>query len=438
MVSFLSRKRADIPFSWILLLGVAVVFFWMNSLPAAERHEQFWRFKVWSYNERYCDTSAMLAWMDLDHKGIDTRFHCPTCPCFDTPMNYGAGVLWIGRLGLYRITPQGVYWVGPFVVALFLGALAWVFADAALWQVLFYSLLLFSPPVFLALERANLDIAIFSLLALAVYLESRVGVPWAYAAVVAAGALKYYPFAAAAAFFRATRRGWLYAALFGAAFVLFVYTTRGYIATARQPADVWRIGWGYPVLFRQLPEILKNHQIAVPGWIPYRLYFPLLLCGACAGSMMAILWFARRQLALFLGPHRPARTLFVLGAVLYTALFVVSSNYEYRSVFLFFLAPLLFASVAEKDFRRPLATVGLILVLAAFTLAWFRANDWLYIAHQVSYWMLFCFCGTLSLAAMLSAFAHTEEVEPSAMVTTRAVRARVRKPAGSRATAHRR
>ena len=401
-----SFKRRPPP-SWILILALALVFFWMNNLPTGQRELRFGQMKVSTIDgHRYCDLGAVLAWMSLDHQGVDTRFECPTCPCFPNPMNYGAGVLWLGRLGLFRITPQGVSWAGPLVIVLFLASLAFVLTDAALWQTLYCAPLLFSPPIFLALERANLDIAIFSLLVLAAVLEFRLRAPWGYAVVLAAGALKYFPFAAGAAFLRSTRRGWTYFAGFCAAFALFVWITRGYIITAHQP-DVWRLGWGYSVVFPLLPGILQTHGIAMRPWSDSRMFVLLALAAAL---MLAAAWTWRRPLRAFLGPHRSSRTLFLIGAILYAALFVTSGNYEYRSVFILLLLPLLFRMSQPS---RPLAWCGLVLVFAAFLLSWFRGNDWLFLAHQAAYWLLLLFCGTLSFAAAFAALSGSPEWKPA-------------------------
>ena len=402
------RKRRPIPSSWLLILALGLVFFRINYLPAEQRQLRFSQLKVSTVdNQKYCDLSAVLAWMELDHRGVDTRFECPTCPCYPSPMNYGAGVLWLGRLGLYRITPEGAAWVGPLLIVLFLISLAAILSEATIWQTLYCTFLFFSPPLLLALERGNLDIAIFALLVLAVILESRLGAPWGYAAVVAAGALKYYPFAAGAAFFRNTRHGFAWLAAFCASFGLFVWITRGYIITAQKP-DVTRIGWGYSVVFQALPGVLKNHNIVIEPWTDSRMLAAALFCAAVALSAG---WIWRRPLRAALGPREPARTLFLSGAILYAALFLLSGNYEYRSVFLLLLLPQLFRMCREN---RTLACIGLFLVFLAFTLAWFLKNDWLFLTHQAGYWLLFLFCGTLSFAGGLELLSATPESTPTA------------------------
>ena len=95
---------------------------------------------------------------------------------------------------------------------------------------------------------------------------------------------------------------------------------------------------------------------------------------------------------------------FIAGCAVYAGCFVFSVNYEYRNVFILLLVPHLLMATRNPGQERVLAFNGLGVILAVFVLSWYHFYDYPFLAYQVFYWLLFCFCAPLCFAALLSAW----------------------------------
>jgi len=400
---------------WYLVIALGLLFFWMNSGSLPERAAVFSVMDVYTFNERYCDMGIVLGWMNDDWNGVDTRKKCPSCPCVQYPINYGKGVLWLGRLGFHRFSVADKNWLAPIIIVVFLLLTAFVFEATRYWHVLYYGLLLFTPAICLAVERANLDLAMFCCVVAAVLVAARYGPGYGYGIVFFAATLKLYPIAGILAFLNRTRRNWYYLLAAAGGMVFFLILTWDYQPFGRMLGSM-RISWGYPVIFDLSPVVFKNL-----GW-------PQL--GARLGALtslerMAILglwfapaamvtWYARQRLASFLETDRTKRRqFFLLGCSIYSFCFAAGSNVEYRSIFILLMAPyLLQAGAAPEKGKRHLARFGQCLVLSVFISTWFRNYDWFVPFEHACYWLLFGFCGSLCLAALFACFPGLREPAP--------------------------
>ncbi len=399
LASRIDRRRLPYILAWSVVLALGALFFWMNTRPPAERGQLFWKAKVFAHwPTRYCDLGITLAFLQSDYKGFPV-----TAPCNSPPgvLIYGRGVLWMGRLGLNRLTVDDSVWLGFVLAAAFLLALALTIRVSRSWHALYYALLLFSPPVFLGLERGNLDLLIFIALVSAIILAARYREEFAYAVLFVVGTWKFYPFVAVLALLRPARRSWLYAAAFGAGaalFFLFSVAQAG-VAASIGPA---RFAWGAPVIFQLGPGILRAHGFDRADWFRPDI---LRFTAACCLLLLMAGWRWRLPLQVFLqSEDRIARMCLIAGCAIYAGCFAISINYEYRNIFILLIVPYLLLATRRAGYERILSFCGLGVILAVFVLSWYHYEDYPFLAYQVFYWLLFCLCVPLCLAALLSAW----------------------------------
>jgi hypothetical protein len=259
------------------------------------------------------------------------------------PMNYPRLWLVLAHLGL---GPEQARWL----------ALAFVLAFGAGLLVLL-AVGLFSPAVWLGIERANSDLLMFGLLALAAWLIAR-RPWWAGVCVVLAGTLKLFPiFALIGLCTSGPRRTLRIAAAAAAAFGVYLWWICADLPWIRAGTYHWnRIGYGIDQLATAL---------AKTGWS----YTPLLL-GAVAVLVLALLAScglrARAQLGAASSPH--ALAAFRIGAGVYVGSFCLGSNFDYRLASLLLTVPQLTTWAAAT--RGPVRAALVMLLVTLASLMW--------------------------------------------------------------------
>jgi hypothetical protein len=271
------------------------------------------------------DLLAVLTAIDAQRHGID-----PYTLAFGQH-NYTE---WWFRLTPPGIGPGDVWWLGGTLVGATL-VVAWGLARprrAA--DVGWFLLVLASPGLVLALNRANVDLGLFVLLALAVPAVLARARLWRIVGavlIIALGlGLKYYPAFAALILLAirpaADRRaaGWLALALFGLTIVSVLPELLRFRGVVNEEGFYV---FGAPAAFRKL---------GLPGGLG-----PLV---GSLGLLLAGMVLSRRDPLRSWTPdanERAAYLRFILGAAVLTGCFLFTVNYAYRWVFALFLIPFL-------------------------------------------------------------------------------------------------
>jgi NADH:ubiquinone oxidoreductase subunit 6 (subunit J) len=422
-----------------MLVAAGLLFFSMNRGPQPARANFFLRIMhIYPFQERYCDMGTALAWVNDDWNGLDPRRVCPSCPCPLLTFNYGMGVLWLGRLGFHMFSVADKDWLGPIAILSFLLFTAVVVEATKYWHVLYYGLLIFTPAIFLGMERANLDLVLYCCLAAAVLAAARYGDGWGPGVVLFSAMLKFYPIAGLLAFLNRSRRSWRYILAAAGGMVVFLILTFNYLpfghiagskllsifsrlaqvprpfrAAHPHSADLARFSFGYQVIFDLSPPVLRNlgwpalgmKLAALGSWDRFA-----ILAAWCGLSGLAA-WWVRRPLALFLDSERSrTRQFFLLGCSIYAFCFVSATNFEYRLIFLLFMAPYLLLADEEKgESKQLLARTGAVLLLLVFVLTWFRDDDHFVLFQQACDWLLLAFSGSMCLAVLFTSLPWGKE-----------------------------
>jgi hypothetical protein len=311
-----------------VVAATAVVLFFvvMLSFRAISGSAPWTHVGVSSVPVSFADLRSVTSAWDCERHGIPAFPQNP-CDPFGRPANYPRVWIWFWHLGLGQgdTVPLGVA-IG---VLFYIAALA-VAGPLTIGGGVVYAAALLSPATLLGVERGNVDLLMFVLVAIGVLLLRRS--PWLAAIpITAAGALKLFPATAVVVFARERRR-WL--AGVASVVVLFVYAlaTLDDIRTLRS------------VIPRVVPNSygagvipLALHQAHV-SWAQSSASVRYLRLGLIAiGLLFALTLFLWRR------SDGDADVLkldaFWAGASVYAGSWIFGNNFDYRLAFLVLCVP---------------------------------------------------------------------------------------------------
>jgi hypothetical protein len=205
----------------------------------------------------------------------------------------------------------------------------------------FYFVFLFSPPVFLALERCNYELMVFFLVVLAIRLSHRSkGVSHnilAGSTLLLATMLKIFPVFGLAIFLRESwKRSLTYMIPFGLLSIVYFYSIKPYLALIHVNTQ-----WSQYLSFgvNVVPYYLSLHY-----WNNFAVYF-------LAAAWLVVIAF------LFLAYRSGSTTmpgsdvdgydtrLFRVGGIIYIATFLMGNSFDYRLIFLLPTLPWIFRMI---------------------------------------------------------------------------------------------
>ena len=302
--------------------------------------------------------------------------------------NYPHCWLYAGYLGLNKST---LPIFGMAIAVCFYAATLFVLGKLTWFEGCLATLVLLSPSVLLGVERGNIDLVIFVLLALAVYFYR--SPPVSVLIIVAASLLKIFPaFGLLAPLARPWRKSLPWIGL-AAGFLLtyFVLDLRElrWISSATPHSS--RLSFGACAIFIGLFSP-TSHEMKPALFIMADLFLTIVV-------LLAI-WQRPRLTTV---AHRPAwereEFAFKLGAGLYLGIFALGTNWDYRMAMLIFCLPLLFRYRQLDSALRIWANTALVLMLVYMN--WFRFSQEtelreLVVEQALSWGLLVCLTGILA------------------------------------------
>jgi hypothetical protein len=311
----------------------------------------------------FFDTRNITAALECRRLGYDPLVENP-CDPWGRPMFYPRVWLLLRWLGFDQSDTTAL---GVLIVVLFLTSLCLLTGRISAGEGVVVAVAICSPAVMLALERANMDVVLFSVLVLAVLLwrrgttVSRTLSPFL---VLLAATGKLYPvFGLPAYALLRHRRAALAAAICGLVFLIYVAVTLDDVRTIATTATQGQhYSYGARILIGQVYHLMVGQDWQGASMAAQVIAaIPLLLLAA---SMWV--WFRRRLGGE--GPPAPTAELlgFYLGTLIYVGTFAVFKNYDYRLVYLLLTLPQLMQWVRQgrpDDPRRGLAGLGLAAVV---------------------------------------------------------------------------
>jgi hypothetical protein len=301
----------------------------------------------------FLDLCNILSAGEAVQRGIDPLIRNPMDP-YNRAHAYSTWWLITGPLGL---TVADASWLGAILLVATLVSAWWLLAPTDWRRASLLALILVSPPLLLAVSRANNDLVVFVLMCAALACFRSEKTAWRGFGIMLlalSAVLKYFPLAAALLLLEARSRREL---VFWAAIYLLVLVVawpglepglRTALRHAPQPS--WLYAFGAPVVFRNFDIVVSA------GW----------LLAAFASLVIFGSWPVLRALP---SPAAPAplpdaERLFACGAVMIVGCFLHGSTYAYKLLFSLWLLPWFWhvrPNGAEGFWRR--LTLALLLAL---------------------------------------------------------------------------
>jgi hypothetical protein len=359
-----------------------------------------WGIDIWPWlgvpsgPSRFFDTRNITAAVECRRLGFDPLVSNP-CDPWDRPMVYPRIWLALRWLGLNQSDTD---LMAVIIVLLFLASLWLLIGRISGGQGLLLAAVVCSPAVMLAIERTNMDLAVFVILALAVltWRSRRIPATVGPALVLIAAVAKIYPvFALGAYFIAGKRRAALAAIVCSGAFAVYaVVTLDDILAVAKAAPQGEYHSYGARILLARL-----YHLVVPEGWGGGEVVAQALaMIPLLAITISLWIWVRRRysppDKQMVIG-HR--RLGFYFGALLFLGTFSLGNNFDYRLVFLLLTIPQLFQWIVDErdQVRGRLAAVCLTNEL---TLVWVGAlSQYILLADEIVSWTL-----TVVLALLLA------------------------------------
>jgi hypothetical protein len=285
----------------------------------------------------FFDTHSFLSASDCNQLGYDVFIENP-CDAGRRVQKYSRLWFLIGYTGL---TMEDNNIVGGLTVIIFLLLSVGILAPKNLREFILSAMLLLSPSITLAVERANRDLDLFVMLGLGVYLlgsRSRMFNTISYFLFFLATVLKFYPVASFGVFIRKIKdpkRFWLLVLLTVVALGTFVWMTFPDFEILRKTVPrPQRNAFGASLLFGFLEG----------GW---KILCIIVLLGSL--SLLFRLFYSNRTSGSTIQTRRFSTTFFLVGSLTLLFCFCVITNYDYRAVFFVFTLPYFFDLLASEN-----------------------------------------------------------------------------------------
>lgn len=318
----------------------------------------------------FADLRAVLSGFECTRSGHNVLISNP-CDYKGYPLNYPRLWMWLTPLGLTTRQTDALGW--SLAAILFICILIHV-GKLNTAELFLYAVILLFPSVMLGVERGNVDLILFVLLCLVLWMM-RSSHPLArgaaYTLALLTAMLKLFPVFAFVAIAREKKKNFFIAlAGLGISFALYLIT----------------IANDLPYIFNQVPRGMEMSygRMIIPMTLQPSTIFQRIFGFVLSDSQVVILSFILMAMTLvtaylFAIRYRhhdfdsPSLYLdgFRIGAAIYIGTFALGNNWDYRLVFLVFTIPQMINWIKHDARWRGLSTLGLAALFLTFILSRF-------------------------------------------------------------------
>ena len=329
----------------------------------------------------FLDLQSNLAAWDCARKGVDV-IQADPCDVLLGGYNYSPFWMSIDWISLGR--PE-LGWAGLVLGTTFLCSLAALPPPLSRTETLVRVACVLSMTAVFAVERANLDLLIFLLVLIVLFLLHRSPIVrgFGYAVAFIAGAIKYYPFVLFG--LAARERPRILFPFAAAVLVGLAAFYHHYAAQIREGLPKIPHGSVFGNMFGliNLPGgtfiLLETFKVAPATAAAAGLILGVLLAAAMAWIMNRI-WLGSDFRAVVRGLDEPRRLALLAGALLLAGCFVTGQNVAYRGIFLFLILPGLFA-IGHNPSAGAAAPAARLAAATIAPLMWSPAlRNWVHLA----------------------------------------------------------
>jgi hypothetical protein len=362
----------------LLMLGVVVAL--LAALFLTVGFASTWR--IWNIptmSPAFADLQVITYGARSAAQGFDPLVSNPADP-WGRPLNYPR--VWQSLFVLGIDPSHTILLAGVIIVAFFAGLLL-VLRDASDRTLILAFFAILSPATMLALERGNIDLLMFFLVAVAVVSVRRLPALATFM-VFAALVLKLYPLFAVVVLLALPRKAFLrhLAVLVACAACYIALTLPDILLIGAGTPHTDELSYGIDVVWMDAARFgiahLRVMQIATYAMTA------LIIVGACAAGLVARDDDSTSERASALDAFRA-------GAAIYVGTYLLRTNYDYRLIFLIMTIPQLYAWSRSTTDR--VAMVSRVSLAATFIALWYlhlsRLSDHAFVLDEVSHWTLF-------------------------------------------------
>ena len=371
----------------LILVGVVIVY-----LAIIVTARLVWGVDVWpllgvpSGPSLFFDARNLTAAWESSRLGYDPLYISPRDP-WGRPLMYLRPWLLLGVLGLDQSHTIAIGVV--LVTAMFVSFVSLV-GRVTLGTGVVLAFAACSPAVMFAVERANLDIALFSLIALALLLwrtSPRAAAVVSPTLVLVGAMAKLYPVFALPAFVVASSRTASRAAII--CMVVFAVYCVYSLKDILHVTQIATQGEGFSYGARILPAHLY-HQVGADHWAGPAALKQLLAAVPLGCLALAIVLRVRRRVASRDDGRTPSTATLLglhVGSLIYLGTFATANNFDYRLVFLLLTLPQLVEWAAQPAHR--LSSLAAATLLSILVLLWVGSlSEQLHLWDELASWVV--------------------------------------------------
>lgn len=324
----------------IVAVYYGALYFASSNYPEAY-YKSMLSLGVFAWKHPFLDTVAVLSWGDCHHAGINVLLNNP-CDPLNRPLGYSPVLL---SLPLYWLGVRHSTAVGIGMDFAFLAILPFLLKPASPRALLIALIASLSPSVVFALERGNLDVFDFILVAAATLYATKGTVQrtLSYLVYLAVGLLKFYPLVLLGLIIRERPRVALTIGLAASGMLIALAAHYWSVLAQIIPPDAHAM----------MRILVKSHYLAemfggllLPFGIADFLRFPRVVGTMIFVAMLIVAALAAFKLTRRLKAElsagdwdRPEFLLLLVGSVLIVGCFVAGPSMDYRAIFLLLIIP---------------------------------------------------------------------------------------------------
>lgn len=311
-------------------------------------------------------------------------------------------LLWM-KLGLLNLSERHTVPLGLLSIAAFFFCIWLLLPKLTRHQGLICAGLICSPSIMLAIERANVDLIVFALSVISVYLLTRksfISEVFSWMLLLLASFLKLYPIAIA---WLALHRGKVYGLMiFGSVMVVFlayVFWNRADFQLMQNmipEPKYW--AFGAKTFANSAASLLSKFGLEISGHTKNWIYIGNITLGLLMGYLISHR-FPGERIMKDNESGAMQSVMFQGGALVYLACYILASNFDYRLIFLIPTLPQIFAWQSQDQVFRWLHTTALVSVIGLSWLGFFPIGIYLsaikisiYLnIDQIMAWILFAY-----------------------------------------------
>ena len=280
----------------------------------------------------FADLRTITGGAESKKLGFDPMVKNPGDP-WNRVMNYPR--IW-QTLYFFGIDERDTVPMGILFIILFLCGVCLVLPNAPNLTIFAIILPLLSPSVLLGIERGNIDLLMFFLVSLAVFLINKSKYSLSAFIVLLAGLLKLFPIFAAFMFFKTNKKTFLrYSIIICTVFVLYLLITfSDLVLISNGTPKIASFSYGKDILWMKAASINAD----LGNIVKYFSYIVLVLCGT--GGLFFI--FGKsigEKLPEIKFEESISMDAFRAGSAIYIGTFLLGANFIYRQMFLIFIIP---------------------------------------------------------------------------------------------------